>query len=310
MLQVLLDKGKVTHNFETTRRHLKRHDCHLTVVTKVFCLTPDILAGLPIPQGIEIYDTKTENIETLQRAGHTLMVDAKDFTGHAAERSVIVSDFSELPRIQPNREIVLNFDCGDGRGGFPPQRLDELIRLLNTIGRQNIRVMSNIGCLKANGPSARYFDTLGKVVRELDRAGLTVARVSMGGSNCLPYLASVRKRFAHPVELRVGEAIFMGKVPGNKTFDSIGLRPGTAFLQCPASKIGHETYLASFGYIHITRGDIDPRFGNILKQSSECSILKTKKPLHNGNLALPLEYRGLAKLSNNRGLTASNTRLF
>lgn len=298
MLNLCLTQKSIAHNINEVQNYLNDYDTQLSLVTKVLNLTPRLIEDLQLPN-VFIYDSKPKNLEVLRGKHLSLQVDAVNYSGSPHEKRIIVSSLHGLTGSIPTDSLVMNFDLGDGKEGITISEIDKLTSTLKERNVPSVAIMSNVGCLKTKKPTRKYFYQLACTVKLIEEAGIKVSRVSLGGSNCIPYLSSVRSGFNCKVELRIGEAAFVGEIPGVAHFNQLDLSSPVAFLQCSIRERGRAIFLADFGYTHILREDISSSSIQILTQSSSHSLLRIKDKLTNSTLLIPLNYRGLAKLSSN-----------
>jgi predicted amino acid racemase len=156
MLRVTLDKKAVYQNVSALSEYLKVFGCDFSVVTKSLKLDRTVLTEIGLPH-LMMFDTKEENIQVLREFGADITVNSHQYSGHKAEKRVIISDLESLKKDFGNRTLLLNFELGDKREGIELNKLEETINILKDIGVKSVEIMSNIGCLYRDKPDKNYF---------------------------------------------------------------------------------------------------------------------------------------------------------
>jgi hypothetical protein len=120
------------------------------------------------------------------------------------------------------RFVWLGVRTSDGRDGVAPGALAEAVSRLSRISGAagRIGIMANWGCL-GSSPSSDEIHALAGVLTRTESEAACRLPVSLGGSTLLPMLSDVRP--LRPREIRIGEALVAGTVPGGDG-RSLGLK--------------------------------------------------------------------------------------
>jgi predicted amino acid racemase len=297
-IEICLDISKINANLEKIAERVDK----VVVVTKCLDLTNELIKGLYLGDDF-VYDTRLGNLKLLQESKKKLLLHYPLYklVGDQTSR-VIVSTARELEDAAREnvQSIYINFDLGDGKEGFLIEQKEDVLSSLRSAASYDgeFVLMSNIGCFRSEGPSLAYFAKLSELKNYFMSGGVTISYLSVGGSNCLPFMIRKGNEFAGD-EIRVGEALLLGSIQHSS--DNCGLEQNTTFLKTNIiERIGA---LIDIGYTHIDQSCISEGSGIELGfQSSDKSSLilsegAVQRAIVNGDILIPLNYKGAARLS-------------
>ena len=120
-------------------------------------------------------------------------------------------------RAEVTHDVLLMIDVGDLREGVMPEDALKTVRKILELGSPHIRVSgigANLACCSGTLPSSENVSLLHGLALDIEKGlGCPIEKVSLGGSVMLDWMES-HSLPARINQLRVGEAILLGTIPG------------------------------------------------------------------------------------------------
>ncbi len=258
--RLTIDVSAIEHNTRLVARLLGPCRIRLTGVTKACLGDPHVAAAMLAGGAASLADSRSANIARLRRHHpdcdlQLLRPSLDPEEGFDADLCFVSSAGQArtlLERCGPGRlRFLLMVETGDGREGVPLELAGEQARRLAAMpGADLAGVATNIACSRPEAPLAAALTALEEAAAEISGvvAGGRPWR-SAGGSGLLRLLAGSRTEAGGPLaaldELRCGEALLLGSIPGGAPTEPVGAAadggppadggvldpPGTAFLE-------------------------------------------------------------------------------
>ena len=241
-----IDVSAIEHNTRLVARLLEPHRVRLAGVTKACLGDPKVAAAMLAGGAAALADSRLDNITRLRQhfpdSELQLLRPALDpdvsrsadlyFVSSADQARLLLQDGSASLR------FLLMVETGDGREGVPLELAGEQARRIAALaGAELAGAATNIACASPGAPLSAALAGLEAAAAAI--SGLTVPRpwLSAGGSGLL-HLLTVPESQPAPGsiqildELRCGEALLLGSVPGGGPEDgSTADNPGGGFLE-------------------------------------------------------------------------------
>ncbi|MBU6310646.1 alanine racemase [Patescibacteria group bacterium] len=299
--RVIVHDAHIRENAQKIAAYLAQHNCTMAISTK----------SLPLEQGLlsiftekyPAYDLRADNLAVLTQAGHPTI---SNLHLRGESHSIMLTDDDDIAYAPTGVQgYYLFFDFGDRREGFVPEDVTRVADALRGRGITSVVLASNIGCLSDVPPTDEYFADFLTLRDAFSARGITVTKFSVGGSNCIPLIHT----FASPVptEIRAGEAILFGTY-ANVDSDLLALNKENLFLEAWTLRtLGQDEIMFDFGYTHAEQHELLPSACKIVRQSANHSALALPAATAPERILLPLHYRGLTKLSQQRNVAFVRT---
>lgn len=225
MNRVLIDQQKLEHNLRTLSATMEKAGATWTLVTKVLCGHPEILALLSRLGVRSVGDTRLDNLRAMDTAipGAQRWYLRPPHISEADEivRSSHVSLNTELDALHAldraagkqgrTHHAVVMVELGELREGVLPSALVPFVRQANEMEHvEIIGIGANLGCLSGTVPTIEQLSPLPLYSRLLEHElGRRLPLVSAGTSVVLSALqqGNVPEGINH---YRIGEAAFLG----------------------------------------------------------------------------------------------------
>lgn len=295
---IVNDKG-VTDNFYKIKSFLNEKRVSLRVVTKSIDLT-EYLPSFTKEHDL-FYDLKEKNITTLRYKN--IWFPAGFNANQEYGATEIIDSIDALNSKSRNAQIIF-MNLMDDREGVDLQDINKLTIKLKLLGLSQVILASNVGCFKKDFSISEYFYAWKEMVDRFSRNGIHVTTVSLGSSNLIPSIDMINFRSSTKIELRVGEAIFLGTYADiNSNLLSLSKDNFSASIQI-LKRLGGRQYLVAGGYTKFDEDSFLPNQNRILNQTSDHSLFELSKNIHiyNEKIILTLSYSGLARLSENKNI--------
>jgi len=223
-----IDLDKIYHNALTLVQSLGQKGISVTGVTKATLGLPEI-ANVFLQAGVKgLGDSRIENIETMRRADlRAAMTLIRTPMTSQVEQVVALADVSfnteldvisklSAAAIRTNRThgIVLMVELGDLREGIMPDEMNKIVREVLHLPNIALKgIGTNLACRNGVSPSSRNMAELSALADSINaRFGCIVRTVSGGNSANLQWALSA-KDTGRINNLRLGEAILLGREP-------------------------------------------------------------------------------------------------
>lgn len=153
-------------------------------------------------------------------------------------------------------QVIIPVEVGDMREGVPPEQMILFMNQAMKIKNINIAGFSaNFGCFTELSPDAGRVDSFVRFINHIaETVDFHPKILSIGGSSLWPLLKA-NKIPEQINQIRIGEAIFLGKDPG---------------LNCPIQELCQDTFILESEIIEIKKSILNPK---IISRAAHTQIL-------------------------------------
>lgn len=228
-LSLELNKDILNNNWNILKSYLDDRGFSTTVVAKVVQSNPAVIEVLE-ELGIQrIADSYPQNFKSGGFSERwNLCISSPDDAFDVIEQCQLSvhSNFETLKafqracsKAQKSHEVLLMIDMGDWREGFPADFLLANLNKLENIKPLNIRGLAiNLSCFAGVQLSEKHIYNLKQLANKISKI-IPMKMLSIGNSSALPYIESwnqAHRKFQPEFDwnLRIGEALFCGTLPG------------------------------------------------------------------------------------------------
>lgn len=231
--RVEADLARLHHNAHHLVARLGGRGISVTGVTKAVLGSPEVAATMRAAGIARLGDSRIENIEGMRRAGvpgpFTLIRSPMPSQADRVVASADVSLNTEAAVVRAlsaaavhraaTHMVVLMVELGDLREGILPGDLLEVALLVESLPGVELHGLgTNLACQSGTIPSDRNMAELTDLVGTVERAvGRRLDRVSGGNSANLPWVLGDGAEPGRIDDLRLGEAILLGREPVRRT---------------------------------------------------------------------------------------------
>ncbi len=230
--RVVIDLSKIRDNTRALVTRLAPHGISVVGVTKAVCGLPAVGAAMRSGGAVGLGDSRSVNLRRLVTAdvdGPRTLIRSPMLTATAevvrwadsscnTEIEVLRSLSAAAGRLGRTHRVVLMVELGDLREGIMPEDLVAVVRATLSLPHVTLDgIGTNLACQHGVVPGARNMAELDDLVEAVESvAGVAVTRVSGGNSASLGW-ATTGGDTGRVDELRLGEAILLGREPLGRT---------------------------------------------------------------------------------------------
>ena len=303
-LRLILNRSALHKNYRIIKNYLDQRGFSLTVVTKLLQSHPDLMNLLKNMEIDCVADSYPQNLKKQSFSDcWNLCISSPDVLNVTLDNShlSVHSNFKTIHALRDRaaklnivHEILLMIDMGDWREGFPIDYLKNNIEWFADLKPLSLRgIAINLSCfagVKLQKHHLQELIDIAHLIREKQSFNL----LSLGNSAAIPFIEgwdSKSMKLWDNIDwnLRIGEALFCGTLPGTST-SILGLQ-NVFTLRLPVVEAHHKEHVLnqnelipnSFGKMHepiskgygqrvilgVGRVDLDPQYLKF-PESIEC----------------------------------------
>lgn len=230
--RVEIDLAKIRHNASVLVERLAPRGISVTAVTKATLGSPDIANEL-VRAGIgSLGDSRIENIELLRHAGVTstmtlirspMLSQVARVVEHADvslnTELAVIRELSSVARVMGRTHgIVLMVELGDLREGIMPADLDQVVAQVLALPALVLHgIGTNLACQHGVVPDTANMSRLSTLVASVEATFAVTLDLVSGGNSATIDWALTAPDTGRVNDLRVGEAILLGREPLHRT---------------------------------------------------------------------------------------------
>ena len=246
---LVYDLNALSHNAKVVRSITNACQFRPRVVLKGGYANPNIVRRLgsierfPLAIGNSVGESASDcgvrDVATLY-PGQAVSSQAWRSVGRVTE--VNLAGIAEALRFFDRPDLMIAVQTSEDREGLRPQEIPQFIDEVASRFGGRVCVAGfqlNYGCVVEAPPPIRELDSLMESLCHDSILGRLSAQpfMSFGGSVLLPVLHQVHVPGAYVAELRIGEAVIAGTIPGQPS-SPLGLEP-TAWMNVPVTQTRH-----------------------------------------------------------------------
>ena len=275
-LRLILNRSALCKNYGILKKYLDQRAFSLTVVTKLLQSHPDLMNLLKTMEIDCVADSYPQNLNKQSftdcwnlcipnPATMNLILDHSHLSVHSNFKTIQELRHAAA-KLNINHEILLMIDMGDWREGFPITYLKNNLGYFADLKPLTLRgIAINLSCfagVKLQQHHLQDFIDIARLIREKQSFNL----LSLGNSSAIPFIElwdSKKMKLWDNIDwnLRIGEALFCGTLPGISK--SILELQNIFTLQLPVVEAHHKEHI-------LNQDELIPNsFGKLRKSTSK-----------------------------------------